>query len=74
MPAYQVRTQPRTSSESSEETLNLGQVDIATFELLRDTFAGEDLRDSHLVKGFDRKLSERVKGEVTAAEVLTLAN
>lgn len=35
---------------------------------------GEDLRDSYLVKGFDRKLLERArKGEVTAAELLTLA-
>lgn len=54
--------------------VNLGQMDIATLESLRDRFVGEALRDSHLVKGFDRKLLERAKGEVTAADLLTLAS
>lgn len=51
--------------------VKLGQMDIATFESLRDKIVGEDLRDAHLVKGLDRKLLERArKGEVTAAELL----
>lgn len=51
--------------------VKLGQMDIATFESLRDKIVGEDLRAAHLVKGLDRKLLERVrKGEVTAAELL----
>lgn len=49
MPGYQVRTHLHTSSEALEEMVNLGQMDIATFESLRDKFVGEDLRDSHLV-------------------------
>lgn len=51
--------------------VKLGQMDIATFESLRDKIVGEDLRAAHLVKGLDRKLLERArKGEVTAAELL----
>lgn len=51
--------------------VKLGQMDITTFESLRDKIVGEDLRDAHLVKGLDRKLLERArKGEVTAAELL----
>lgn len=55
--------------------VKLGQMDIATFESLRDRIVGEDLRDAHLVKGLDRKLLERArKGEVTAAELLEPAS
>lgn len=51
--------------------VKLEQMDIATFESLRDKIVGEDIRASHLVKGLDWKLLERVrKGEVTAAELL----
>lgn len=51
--------------------VKLGQMDIATFESLRDRIVGEDIRDAHLVKGLDWKLLERArKGEVTAAELL----
>lgn len=49
----------------------MGQVDIATFESLRDKIVGEDIRDAHLVKGLDWKLLERArKGQVTTAELL----
>ncbi len=51
--------------------VKLGQVDIATFESLRDKIVGEDIRDAHLVKGLDWKLLERArKGQVTTAELL----
>lgn len=51
--------------------VQLGQVDIATFESLRDKIVGEDIRDAHLVKGLDWKLLERArKGQVTTAELL----
>lgn len=54
-----------------EEMVKLGQMDIATFESLRDRIVGEDIRDAHLVKGLDWKLLERArKGEVNAAELL----
>lgn len=53
--------------------VKLGQIDIATFESLRDKIVGEDIRDAHLVKGLDWKLLGRArKGEVTAAELLEL--
>lgn len=51
--------------------VKLGQIDMATFESLRDKIVGEEIRDAHLVKGLDWKLLERArKGEVTAAELL----
>lgn len=51
--------------------VKLGQMDITTFESLRDKIVGEDVRDAHLVKGLDWKLLERArKGEVTTAELL----
>lgn len=53
-PGYQVRTQLHISSEALKEMVNMGQMDIATFESLRGNFVGEDLRDSHLLKGFDQ--------------------
>lgn len=55
--------------------VNLGQMDIAAFESLRGKIGDEDLRDTHLVKGLDRKLLEQArKREVTAAELLVLAS
>lgn len=67
---YQDRTVLRTSAEedekatrikSLEEMVKLGQMDIATFETLRDKIIGGNVKDVHLVKGLDWKLLERVK-------------
>ena len=67
---YQDRTQLRTSAEEDdkaarikalEEMVMLGQMERAVFEGLRDEIVGGDVRDSHLVKGLDWKLLERVK-------------
>lgn len=44
-----------------EEQMKLGQIDKGTFEKLRDEIAGGDVASTHLVKGLDRKLLERVK-------------
>ena len=41
--------------------MKLGQMDMATFEKLRDEIVGGDVKDVHLVKGLDWKLLERVK-------------
>ena len=67
---YQDRTQLRTSAEEDdkaarikalEEMVMLGQMERVVFEGLRDEIVGGDVRDSHLVKGLDWKLLERVK-------------
>jgi len=48
-----------------EEQMKLGQLERATFEQLRDNITGGDLEATHLVKGLDWKLLERVRrGEV----------
>lgn len=67
------RTQNRYDDEADErasrikaleEQVKLGQLDNATFEALRDQITGGDVGATHLVKGLDRKLLERVrKGE-----------
>lgn len=67
------RTQNRYDDETDEkaarikaleEQVKLGQLDNATFEALRDQITGGDVGATHLVKGLDRKLLERVrKGE-----------
>jgi hypothetical protein len=67
------RTQNRYDDEADdraarikalEEQVKLGQLDNATFEALRDQITGGGLDATHLVKGLDRKLLERVrKGE-----------
>lgn len=47
-----------------EEMVKLGQMDMTTFESLRDEIIGGEVKDVHLVKGLDWKLLERVrKGE-----------
>ncbi|KAK5703450.1 hypothetical protein LTR17_022092 [Elasticomyces elasticus] len=59
-----------------EEQMKLGQISMEMFENLRDTITGGDASSTHLVKGLDRKLLERVKrgedvlgvGGVEAAE------
>lgn len=70
---YQDRTRLRTSSEDDEKAVRvkaledmvkLGQMDMATFEALRDEIIGGEMKDTHLVKGLDWKLLERIrKGE-----------
>lgn len=75
---YQDRTQLRTSGEEDgkatrvkalEDLVKLGQMDLATFEALRDEIVGGDVKDVHLVKGLDYKLLERVKrGEDVLAD------
>ncbi|KAH0345404.1 hypothetical protein KCU83_g7800, partial [Aureobasidium melanogenum] len=67
------RTQNRYDDETDEraarikaleEQVKLGQLDHTTFEALRDQITGGDVGATHLVKGLDRKLLERVrKGE-----------
>ncbi|KAK4898279.1 hypothetical protein LTR27_004286 [Elasticomyces elasticus] len=44
-----------------EEQMKLGQISMEMFENLRDTITGGDASSTHLVKGLDRKLLERVK-------------
>ena len=67
---YQDRTQLRTSGEEDdkatrvkalEDMVKLGQMDLATFQALRDEIVGGDVKDVHLVKGLDYKLLERVR-------------
>ncbi|KAI9720636.1 MAG: hypothetical protein M1812_002816 [Candelaria pacifica] len=70
---YRDRTQERSSVEEDEkasrvkaleEMLKLQQIDRDTFEKLRDQITGGDIGATHLVKGLDYKLLERVrKGE-----------
>jgi hypothetical protein len=50
--------------QALEESLKKEEIDRATFEKLRDEIAGGDLSSTHLIKGLDFKLLERVrKGE-----------
>lgn len=75
---YQDRTQLRTSGEEDdkatrvkalEDMVKLGQMDLATFEALRDEIVGGDVKDVHLVKGLDYKLLKRVRrGEDVLAD------
>ncbi|KAJ4421984.1 hypothetical protein N0V82_003380 [Gnomoniopsis sp. IMI 355080] len=44
-----------------EESLKKEEIDQATFEKLRNEIAGGDLSSTHLIKGLDFKLLERVK-------------
>lgn len=77
-PGYQDRTQLRTSIEDDdkarrvkalEDMVKLGQMEMATFEALRDEIVGGDVKNVHLVKGLDWKLLERVKrGEDVLAD------
>ena len=41
--------------------VKLGQIELSTFEALRDEIVGGDISNVHLVKGLDRKLLERVR-------------
>ncbi|GAB7347490.1 hypothetical protein MBLNU459_g4397t1 [Dothideomycetes sp. NU459] len=70
---FQDRTLERRDLESDEkaariqaleEQMKLGQLDPSTFERLRDQITGGELASTHLVKGLDRQLLERIrKGE-----------
>ncbi|TKA22411.1 hypothetical protein B0A50_07917 [Salinomyces thailandicus] len=44
-----------------EEQMKLGQIPRETFEALRDEIAGGDVDSTHLYKGLDRRLLERVR-------------
>ena len=44
-----------------EEQMKLGQISVETFEALRDEITGGDIGSTHLVKGLDRRLLERVR-------------
>jgi hypothetical protein len=44
-----------------EEQMKLGQIDRETFEKIRDEVTGGDVRNTHLVKGLDWKLLDRIK-------------
>lgn len=82
---YVDRTQNRVSEEdddkaarikSLEELLKLQQIDQETFEKLRDEITGGQLESTHLVKGLDFKLLERVRrGEVSlSGETISAQN
>jgi hypothetical protein len=67
---YTDRTKTRTDEEADEvaqriknleESMKLGQIDRETFENLVQEIAGGDVGKTHLVKGLDRKLLERVR-------------
>jgi hypothetical protein len=70
---YTDRTKNRVDEEENEiaqrinnleEVMKLGQIDRDTFEKLVLEITGGDIGSTHLVKGLDRKLLERVrKGE-----------
>ena len=44
-----------------EEQMKLGQISVEMFEALRDQITGGSIESTHLVKGLDRKLLERVR-------------
>jgi hypothetical protein len=67
---YKDRTQDRRDDEDDdkeqrinalEEQMKLGQLDRTTFERLRDEIVGGDIDSTHLVKGLDFRLLERVR-------------
>lgn len=67
---YTDRTKARVDPEDNdlakrvknlEESMKLGQIDRETFEHLVQEITGGDVGTTHLVKGLDRKLLERVR-------------
>lgn len=67
---YRDRTQDRREEEEDdkaarikalEEQMKLGQIEPAVFEQLRDQITGGDIGSTHLVKGLDRQLLERIR-------------
>ena len=75
---YRDRTRNRADNEEDEkaqrikaleESMKLGQIDRETFERLVENITGGDIEATHLVKGLDRKLLERVRrGEDVLSE------
>ncbi|KAG8532652.1 uncharacterized protein KY384_002529 [Bacidia gigantensis] len=75
---YQDRTKTRVSEEDDdkairiralEEMVKLGQMDETTFQKLRDEIVSGDAKNTHLVKGLDYRLLERVRrGEDVLAD------
>lgn len=75
---YIDRTKERVDSEDDEiakriknleESMKEGEIDRATFENLVQEIAGGDVGKTHLVKGLDRKLLERIRrGEDVSGE------
>ncbi|KAI1549251.1 hypothetical protein PtrSN001C_001842 [Pyrenophora tritici-repentis] len=75
---YTDRTKERTDDENNEiakriknleESMKLGEIDRETFEKMVQEITGGDVGTTHLVKGLDRKLLERVRrGEDVLAE------
>jgi hypothetical protein len=75
---YTDRTKERVDPEDSdiakriknlEDAMKLGQIDRETFEKLVQDITGGQVGTTHLVKGLDRKLLERVRrGEDVTAE------
>ncbi len=76
---YNDRTRDRTAAEEDdrasrlkalEECLKKEEIDQATYEKLRFQIAGGDLSSTHLVKGLDFKLLERIRSgeDVNAGE------
>lgn len=58
-----------------EEQAKLGQISWEVFVKLRDQMTGGELENTHLVKGLDRQLLDRVrKGEVTAGDANKMEN
>jgi hypothetical protein len=47
--------------QALEEQMKLGQISQEMFESLRDQITGGDISSTHLVKGLDRQLLERVR-------------
>lgn len=68
-PGYVDRTKSRQEAEDEkegrikalEELLEKGEIDKPTFEKLRSDIVGGDLSTTHMVKGLDFKLLERVR-------------
>lgn len=75
---YHDRTQDRIDDDHDdraqrikalEEQMKLEQIDRETFEALRDEITGGDIGATHLVKGLDRRLLDRVRrGEDVMSE------
>lgn len=67
---YQDRTRDRIDEENDEavkrikaleESLKLGEIEQEEFERLRDEITGGDVEKTHLVKGLDYKLLEKIR-------------
>lgn len=60
--------------QALEEMVKLGQIDQSAFEKLREEIGiGGDVKSTHLVKGLDRKLLQKVKAGEDITETSTAA-